>query len=111
MLPCGNRLRKKTEIDKVFKRGKSFKESFLILKKAKGEERGNRFCFVVSQKVSKKAVERNRIKRALRELAKSYLEPENSAWDCVFIVLPEANGKSFSEIKKVAEELFKRAGF
>ncbi len=68
MLGKENRLRRKKDFEEIFKKGRSFKESFLVLKILKNNLKVSRFGFVVSQKVSKKAVVRNKIKRRLREI-------------------------------------------
>ncbi len=55
MLPKINRLQKEKEIEEVFKKGKGFKEDFLIFKTAKNSLKTSRFGFIISKKISKKA--------------------------------------------------------
>lgn len=62
-----NRLKKKRDFEDVFKKGKTVKGSFLFIKYKKNELGVSRFGFVVSIKVAKKAVDRNRIRRVLSE--------------------------------------------
>ena len=64
-----NRLKKKRDFEEVFKKGKAVKGSFLFIKYRKNELDAARFGFVVSAKVAKKAVERNRIRRIFSEVA------------------------------------------
>ena len=70
MLPKKNRLKNKKDFERVFKQGKGFKEDFLFFKITKNNLKENRFGFIVSLKVSKKAVLRNKVKRRLREIIK-----------------------------------------
>ncbi len=59
------RLTKTRELRKVYRLGKTVHTSALVIKFFEAAKL--RTAFVVSKKVSKKAVERNRIKRVLRE--------------------------------------------
>lgn len=65
-----NRLKKKRDFEDVFKKGKAVKGSFLFIKYRKNELGTSRFGFVVSAKIAGKAVERNRIRRILSEVAR-----------------------------------------
>lgn len=69
-----NRLKKKREFENVFKKGKAVKGSFLFIKYIKNELGIPRFGFVVSAKVAKKAVERNKIRRILSEGIRSQIK-------------------------------------
>ena len=66
-----NRLKKKRDFEDVFKRGKAVKGIFLFIKYRSNKLDVSRFGFVVSTKISRKAVERNRIRRILSEAARS----------------------------------------
>ena len=118
MLSKISRLKKKKDIEKVFKKGKRFKEDFLILKITKNALSQTRFGFVVSQKVSKKAVIRNKIKRRLREMVskkgkklKKGRHPlvTRPGMDIVLIALPGLETKDFWEIDETLNKLFKKA--
>jgi ribonuclease P protein component len=105
MLPKINRIKKKKDFDLIFKKGKSFKTSLLVLKIMKNGLDKNRFGFIVSQKVSKKAVVRNRIRRRLTEMVKDNIKPETIAQDVVFIALPGIDKKDFLEIKSEVQKI------
>ena len=109
MLTRRKRLRKKKEFEEVFKKGKGFKGDFLVLKILKGKLREARFGFVVSQKVSKKAVIRNKVKRRLRAIIKEKEKGFKKGFEIVIIALPGAEKKNFWEVKKTLEKLFKSA--
>ncbi len=110
MLPKNNRLKNKKDFDRVFKEGSGFKNNFLALKAVKNNINASRFGFVVSQKVSKKAVVRNKIKRRLREIVKKKLDTVKKGIDVVLIVFPSLNDKDFSETQKIANDILKKSG-
>lgn len=110
MLPKINRLCKKKEIDRVFKDGKSVKVGFLILKASKNKANIVRMCFIVSHKVFQNAVDRNKIKRRLREIARSLMSCLMGGRDVVIIVLPGFKIGSFKETKENMKKLFISSG-
>jgi ribonuclease P protein component len=99
MLPKKNRLKKKKDFERVFRGGKSFKKGFLVLRLKKNDLKINRFGFVVSKKISKKAVKRNQIKRRLREAVRSKMNLYKKGFDLIFISLPGLEKKNFQNIK------------
>lgn len=109
MLPQKNRLRKKKEIDNVFKNGKGFKEDFLILKIKKNRLKNSRFAFIVSRKVSKKANVRNKIRRRLRELVKFKIKRTEEGTDVILIAVPGLEEKDFWEVEETVNKLFNKA--
>jgi len=62
-----NRLAKTRDVKTAFERGRGFFNPFFTVKYLKTTKPFGRFTIVVSTKVSKKAVERNRLKRLLRD--------------------------------------------
>lgn len=110
MLPKMYRLKKNKDIDKVFKKGKTIKEDFLILKILKNNLTKNRFSFIVSQKVSKKATLRNKIKRRLSELVRIKFKKIRKNIDVIIIAVPGLETKDFWEIKESLDKLFEKAG-
>jgi len=109
MLPPKNRLKRKKDFGRVFREGESFEEDFLFLKIKKNNSGRKRFGFIVSQKVSKKAVLRNKVKRRLREVIRKKLPAIKSGIDGVLVAKKGAEKKDFSEIKGVINKLFKKA--
>lgn len=108
MLERANRLTKKKEFDRVFKGGRSSFDKILGIKAMANELEQNRFGIIINNKVSKKAVIRNKIRRRIREVLKKEnpnLYPGN---DVVVIVQPIAKNKESSEIKASIIFLFKK---
>lgn len=129
MLAKENRLRKKRDFEAIFKNGETFKEGFLILRKTGNNLDIDRFGFIVSQKISKKANIRNKVKRRLREvvglsiknhlLLNNFLANNNKTidtkndkkrgLDMALIALPGIEKKDFSETKENLIKLFEKA--
>ncbi|MEK7562199.1 MAG: ribonuclease P protein component [Patescibacteria group bacterium] len=110
MLPKLNRVRKKKDFEVIFTKGKSFKNEFLILKFIKNNLPESRFGFVISKKVSQKAVMRNKVKRRLGEVARANIKNIKKGIDIVFIALPGIEKKNFLETKKQIENTLKKSG-
>lgn len=69
----------------------------------------SQFGFVVSARVSKKATQRNRIKRLLREAVRENLEKIRSGFSVVFLVKPQSIDKERAELKSEVFKLLQKA--
>jgi len=108
MLPKENRLKKKKDFEKLFKEGKSFREKFLVLRINENNLNKNRFGFIVSKKISKKAVTRNKIKRQLREIVREKINDFEKGFDVAILALSGIELKSFKEISQVLGDILKK---
>ena len=108
MLAKENRLKRKKDFEKLFKEGKSFREKFLVLKINKNNLNSNRFGFIVSKKVSKKAPVRNKIKRRLREIVRKEIDNYQKGFDVAIIALPGTVLKDFKEIDQALTSALKK---
>ncbi|MFH1308467.1 MAG: ribonuclease P protein component [Patescibacteria group bacterium] len=106
MLRKQNRLKKKTDFDSVYKKGYTIAGKLVFLKVLKNKTQNSRFGFIVSKKVSKKAVIRNKIKRRLRSIVKN-IDIKNGI-DVIITTNPEIVEKTYQEIKLEMEDLFKK---
>lgn len=109
MLPKANRLSKKKDFDQVFKKGKSFKEDFLILRFVLNKVKRCRFGIIISRKVSKKATVRNKLKRRISVLIEPKIMKIKKRVDVVLVALPNLEKKDFWEIEETVNKLFKKA--
>lgn len=109
MLKKEFRLRKQKDFENVFQKGFYFANDFLSLKITKNDLPISRFGFIVSKKVSKKAVQRNRIKRLLRESIRLKQKDLQTSFDAIFIVRAGTTEKNFKEVDLVMEKLLKRS--
>lgn len=111
MLPALNRLQKKSDIEHVFKRGRSLYMGNLGLRLAANKKDKSRFTVVVSLKVSKRAVKRNKLKRRLREIIGREILPKiKPGFDGVVLTSPQLLDAKFEELQKTVLALFKKAG-
>ena len=85
-------------------KGKTIAGKLIFLKVQKNNLDVSRFGFVVSLKISKKAVIRNKIKRSLREVVKDF---KIKGFDIIIMVKPEIVDKTYQEIKKDFENIIK----
>lgn len=109
MLPKNNRIKKKKDFELIFKEGKSLSNSLFVVKFLSNNLELSRFAFVISQKVSKKAVVRNKIKRTLSRVIEGKLQEIKIGQDIVFIVLKGINKKSFLDIDSEVLNTFKKS--
>lgn len=109
MLPKEYRLKRKKDFEKVLRRGKLLAKNFLILKTVKNNLKTIRIGVVVSRKVSKKAVLRNKAKRKIREAIRANIKKIKPGYDLIFFTKKGIEKKSFSEIKEEVEKLIVRA--
>ncbi len=107
MLPKKNRLTKKKDFDKVFSQGRSVYSGPLGLKFLPNNQENNRFGFLVSTKVSKLAVDRNRLKRQLRAIIDICDSDLKQGHDCVFMTKLGAIDLSFGDLEATVKKLLK----
>jgi len=100
MLAKTNRLTKDKDFNNVFKKGRSSFDKLIGIKAVPDQQENSRFGILVSSKISKKAVERNKIKRQIREIIRLQLDKIKSGYDIVIITLPEILGKNYQEIEQ-----------
>lgn len=110
MLPLAHRLRSEHDLKTLFSKGKSVFGSSFRLRTRENSHHTSRFAFVVSTKISKEAVVRNRIRRraaaAVREILK---ESPFCDMDIAITALPEAKNRTTAEFKLEFIELFLRS--
>jgi len=95
MLSTKYSLSGKENFERVEKDGRMFQsESFGLSVLAKGDESISRFGFIVSNRISGDAVQRNRIKRALKAAVKYSLTEIPNGYDVVFLAKPSSLRKN-----------------
>jgi ribonuclease P protein component len=125
-LSKANRLRSRQDFNAVYRKGKRRKSSYLTvivlrrlpLKDSKQRNgstgqgatvesalQPTRVGISISQKVSKRAVVRNRLKRWIKVAARSLLPKFSTGWDVVVIVQPEATQCDYRQFLQELEQL------
>ncbi len=110
------RLRHQADIGRVFAQGQRFRGQLLttiVLKQPIQEGQPScRGAFLVSRRVARKAVARNRLRRQLREALRQLVRQHRLATSADVIVLaaPQAAEAEYAALAKEMEFLLKRAG-
>lgn len=108
MLTRQQRLRRSSDIQRVYETGQKAFHPFFRLIKAPGLTGQTRMTVVTSLRVSKKAIERNRLKRQLRAFWQKVAESLAKPYDCVIIVQPKAKGVSTAILEQALKIILKK---
>jgi ribonuclease P protein component len=104
-----SRLKKTKEFRAVFSAKESFRLQYLVLRVGRFDKEVSRFGIVVSKKVSKKAVVRNRIRRLINEAVRLDKEHIRGGVDGVFVVLPGFEVDGLTEAQQYVRALLRKA--
>ena len=113
-LPKAHRLRDRKDYRAVYEQGIRRYSPHLTLIALPSKENKNvvipatMFGISISKKVSKKAVIRNRIKRQIKGVIRTYLQSVNPGWKVVIVVKPKAIECKYEHFLRELEELLKQ---
>lgn len=102
------RLKKNTEFKKVYAKGSSMANRYLVLFMMQNGLTFNRVGFSASKKVGKSVV-RNRVRRLMKESFRSVEGKLKPGYDLVFIARVNSKEASYIEIEKAMMHLFKKS--
>jgi ribonuclease P protein component len=108
LLPRAQRLRAARDFKRVYKSGRSIVRPALVLYVYLNRGREKRIGFSISKKIGG-AVERNRIKRKLREASRSIIDQLKPGFDAVIVCRSRSKAASFEELRQILVELFTKA--
>jgi ribonuclease P protein component len=103
------RLRKSGDFQRVRQQGRSITSRLLILAWSPNDVAQLRIGFVVSKRISKRAVERNYLKRLLGEAARVFLPGLPSSTDIVFSARNAASAADMHVLESDIRALLQRA--
>ncbi|GBF82466.1 ribonuclease P protein component [Aphanothece sacrum] len=113
-LPKANRLKHPKEFQSVYQQGRRYQSPHLVLRVLSktdplGETEPPQFGISVSQKVSKKAVVRNRLKRQIRAVIRPLIPAISTGCKVVVAVKRNAVECNYEHFLRELEELFIKA--
>jgi len=109
MLSRKYKLKKDNDFKKVFKDGRYQQKDFIKIKFLKNNLEINRFSFIVGLKISKKAVQRNKIKRRLEEVIRLNFKQIITGFDIIIFTDKEIIEKEYIEIEENLIYLLKKS--
>lgn len=108
MLPREYKLSKKKEIEDLAKTGKRLTSVFFNIKYKSNKENNERWLLVVSTRVHKKAVRRNKIRRRVREIIRQEFLGKMGQNDIMIVVKDKALAADFLDLKSDLKKVLKK---
>ena len=94
-----NKLKRRKDFSKTYKRGKSLPAQSVVLCYRKNSTADFRVGFTVSKKVGN-AVVRNKVRRRMKEVARLHSDRFPAGYDCIFVARRSADKRSYDQVKK-----------
>ena len=107
--PMIGRLKKRRDFLAAAQGSKAARRAFVLEARERGDDSPPRFGFTVTKRVAKKAVERNRIRRRLREAVRLGAENARAGRDYVLVARRRALSEPFTHLKAALEEALRQA--
>lgn len=109
MLPKKYRLIKEKDFKRVNSSRQSFFSSLFRLRLAKNDQADSRFAVVTTTRLSKRATQRNRLRRQLTEIIRLNRKDIKSGYDMIFMAKPNALDKGYQDLERDFIYLVKKA--
>jgi len=107
--PKSERLRRQKDIEACLREGKRYRHPLMTLYVRWREGVGRRIAFSVGRKVAKKATQRNKIKRWLREAYRTKRWAMKEGVDLFIVAQPEIAAANFHAVDAALTELLVKA--
>ena len=109
MFPKYSRIQK-GDILKVIKEGVSYHSPSFVLKLLKNPQKTKLFAVIVSKKVAKTAVSRNKNKRKVREIIKASAKKIPEGCFCIVMLKKDLNKSLFKDVENEYKEILSKVG-
>lgn len=101
-----NSLKKQNDFDRVFKTGEVFGNKAFVMYYFKNNSEINRIGIIVSKKVSKKSVVRNKIRRRIKESYRLNQDFFKRGYDIIIIAKQPCKDEDYNHLEKSLKHLF-----
>lgn len=109
MLPRQYRLTTDSDFKQIFSKGRSINGNlFTFFIEQTNKNTASQFGIIVSNKVSKKAVDRNSIKRKVRDFLQKNIIPTDLGYKCVIVAKKSSLKQNKENIWKDLESIFSK---
>jgi ribonuclease P protein component len=101
-------LRRKADFDAIGRGGTARSDRLLVLRALRTDEPMTRIGFSTPRRLGG-AVERNRVRRRLRELVRERYGEMAAGWDLLLIARPDAATATYGELREALASLLRRS--
>jgi ribonuclease P protein component len=108
-MPVLPMLRRRADFDEIGRRGRARSNPLLVLRSLQTGRTETRIGLSTPRTLGD-AVQRNRVRRRLRELARGRIGRIGPGWDLLLIARPLATRASWEELGTALDELLRRSG-
>ena len=108
-MPPLEMLRRKADFDAIGRHGTVRSSRLLVLRSMRTSGSRTRIGLSTPRSLGG-AVQRNRVRRRLRELVREQLKATEVGLDLLLIARPEAAAASFADLRETVRSLFERSG-
>ena len=109
MLSKKHRLTKREDFSFVYLKGSYVGQDGLAIKYLQSAQSVSRIGFSIGKNFSKKAVQRNRARRILQEVCRSYINSLKTGFDIVIMPKSGQENFEFKKIKDILKQIFTKA--
>jgi len=110
LLRASQRLRKSQDFDRLYRRGQFNRSAHMVLRTGQNRFDHTRVGVVISKKVLKRAVDRNRTKRRIAEQVRLFYPQLKPGYDCVVLVKQDIVKLSPTALHDELITVFSKAG-
>ena len=100
-------LKKNRDFQRVYRRGKSYANKYLVMYVTENQEEKNRIGISVSKKVGNSIV-RHRVVRVVREIMRLHWEDVAQGYDIVIVVRTAAKDSEYNKFESAIIQLLKK---